>query len=124
MLLPTVLHESLGTDVMGDRPSNDTSSNRQLENQRVNVASVKAFESERVVTIRKAERERERGSEKEVEWPRIYSLQGTFVLFNISGRSLSTEPIATFDFCIFYPQISQQHVSFVRRSMCIIYFAG
>lgn len=62
LVLPA-LHGSLGTYVMGDRPSNDTSSNRQLENQRINVASVKAFRSECVVTI-ESERKRERDGEK------------------------------------------------------------
>lgn len=45
---------------MGDRPSNDTPSNRQLENRRINAAGVKAPSSKRVATIGKQGERRER----------------------------------------------------------------
>lgn len=85
----------------------------------------KSFQIGMCSNYRKREKERERWREKEANWSRMYSLQGAFVLFNISGCSLSTETIATFDFCIFYPQISQRTVCIVPLGeACIIYFAG
>lgn len=119
MPLPAALHESLGTDVMGDRPSNDTFSNRQLENQRVNVASAKAFESERIVTIgRQREKKRQDGHEY------IACKELLFCLTFQDARSLQNRLLPSI-FVYFIRRFrNEQHVSFVRHSMCIIYFVG
>lgn len=113
-------HESLGTYVMGDRPSNDTSSNRQLENQRINVTSVEAFRSECVVTI---ERERKRdGEKKQIGREYIACKELLFYLIFQDARSLQKRLLPSIFAYFIHRFRNEQHVSFrsAKRALFIL----
>lgn len=74
-------------DIMGDRASNDTPSNRQLENRRVNAAGIKAPGSKCVAIIgrrrRRRREERERDRSNVIVYKKLLPLVLYFKIFTL-----------------------------------------